>query len=114
MTEKMYYTGNNITIHNNPLIHAMALQDCLKAEKLSKTLERLFEIRIENLKKKAYNDTPQVVLDLAKEELIGSYKKFYLSDASDEYRFEAEIDNSLGLNFGVLLTASTLNECNSL
>jgi hypothetical protein len=113
LTETMYYTGQNLEIHNNPIIHALALQDCIKAEQVSKSLERLMEIRIEYLKKRYDDDSSWPALMIAKDKLVESkYSKYYLSDAKDNYRFQEEIDEMLDLNIGTILIARRANTIN--
>lgn len=98
---KMYYTRKNNVIHNNPYIHALALYDCVKAEKCSRLLEALFRIRIRHLKRFNQHLT-QDVIDSAKATVMSSYKQYYLSDCPDNYAFEDQINERMGLTFGSL------------
>lgn len=47
LTQKMYYSGKNSTLHSYPHIHAKALLDCVKYESASKLLENIMTVRME-------------------------------------------------------------------
>lgn len=65
------------------------------------------EIRIDMLKKKTgFTASSEPALQLAKESLQCTYKMYYLSDASDDYRFESDINKRYSLDFLLLYNAA--------
>lgn len=99
MDTKLYYTGQNVTIHNNPVVHAQAILDCVQAERCSKKLEHLLSLRVRMLQKQYNCTSSQAALQFAASQLRCSYKQYYLSDASDDYLYEDQINEMLGLDF---------------
>lgn len=69
------------------------------------------ESRIEYLRRTTgFLSTSQLSIDLAKKDLTNASKEYYLSDASDGYRFESQILLRYNLDFSVIYNACYNNE----
>ena len=78
LTTKMYYYGKNAEITRHPKIHALALLDAIKHEKVSKMVEALFQIRVDSIKDQAIDSLEEEKLEKAIKSVESYHRKIFL------------------------------------
>jgi hypothetical protein len=105
LNTKMYYYKDNALLHAIPAIHAQAILDGVRAEKVSKLLEDILSLRVKSCLGGA--DMSQLLLDIdvkkAYDTVFTQYKQFFYTSDLTPYSYENQINLKLGLTYSSII-----------
>lgn len=118
MTQKMFYTKNNLEIHMHPAIHAKALLECVQHDKASRLLENILQYRYDSLVAKDEIDESSKFFRYQVDSVVNYHAKKFLGmneldqtlidphtkppENTSDYVHEEFINNRLGLTYSSL------------
>lgn len=101
----------NNSIKNQPSIHAKAILDCLKADKISTCLELLLTIRVANIQKRETSRVDRDTEERLKSTAIDSYNVwFFQSDPETSYyQYESALLSRFSIGLGEMFCLIKFN-----